>query len=243
MQPLITLSIISHGDVFKVKALLRSLIMHEPDRRFQTIVTDNLGGNDFSGEIFQKATILRNKTPKGFAENHNAAFQQECGEYFCVLNPDILFVQPVFDSLIQKIEQRRADILAPLIVDSQGVVQDSFRNLPSPKEIIARRLFKTPPLQRPSAPLSPDWLAGMFLLMRAETFQALGGFDEKYHLYFEDVDFSARARLAGYRLLLDPSVKVQHDAHRGSRRHLRYLFWHLQSAWKFFSSETYQKVK
>lgn len=242
-QPLLTISIVSHADGEKIKTLLTSLFHHEQDKTYQYLITDNLGSENYSDSAFQKAEIIRNKAPKGFAENHNAAFQKARGQYFCVFNPDILFVEPVFEKLLQHLQQDRADILAPLIVDSKGVVQDSFRRLPSPKEIIARRLFKAPPVQRPAALFSPDWLAGMFLLMRKETFKSLRGFDERYFFYFEDVDFSTRARLAGYRLLLDPFVKVQHDAHRGSRQSLRYLLWHLQSAWKFFSSDTYKKAK
>lgn len=242
-QPLLTISIVSHADAKTIKALLASLFYYEQEKSYQYLITDNLGNEDYSDPVFQNAEIIRNKTRKGFAENHNAAFHKAQGHFFCVLNPDILFVEPVFEKLLQHLQQDRADILAPIIVDSKGVVQDSFRRLPSPKEIVARRLFKTPPVQRPAALFSPDWLAGMFLLMHRETFQQLGGFDERYFFYFEDVDFSTRARLVGHRLLLDPSIKVQHDAHRGSRESLRYLLWHLQSAWKFFSSNTYKKAK
>lgn len=243
MHPFITLSIISHGDLKKVLALLKSIARYENEAKFQMIITDNLGEAGFRGNLPTSILFLSNNTPKGFGYNHNQAFEYARGDYFCVLNPDILFVEPVFETLLQHLKQGRSDILAPLIVDSKGVVQDSFRRLPSPKEIFARRLFKTPSVQRPTALFSPDWLAGMFLLMHRETFQKLDGFDECYHLYFEDVDFCTRARLANYRLLLDPSVKVQHDAHRGSRQSSRYLLWHLQSAWKFFSSDVYRKAK
>ena len=76
-----------------------------------------------------------------------------------------------------------------------------------------------------------------------EIFGALKGFDERYHFYFEDVEFSTRARLAGYRLLLEPAVSAKHDAHRGSRKNLKYLAWHIRSAFRFFTSKTYKKAK
>ncbi len=241
--PLITISIISHRNVKKIKALLHSFFRYEKGDKYQVLITDNLGTEDYSDPVFQKATILQNHVPLGFAQNHNKAFLRAQGEYFCALNPDILFIQSIFDALIQQIEKDQADILAPLIIDQYGVVQDSFRNLPTPGELLLRRLRKKPRIQMPLAPIAPDWLAGMFLLMRAETFCTLDGFDERYHLYFEDVDFSTRARLAGFRLLLDPALQVQHDAHRASHNDLKYLFWHMQSAWNFFSSETYKRAK
>lgn len=243
MHPSITLSITSHGDAPKVRALLESILRHEAQTDYQIIITDNLGDDEFSAPAFRQAIILRNQTRQGFAANHNAAFRHARGDYFCVLNPDILFVQPLLDSLISQIQQNKADILAPLIVDGQGKAQDSFRSLPTPAELISRRLRKKYSVATPTESLSPDWLAGMFLFMRAETFRSLGGFDEKYHLYFEDVDFCTRARLAGLRLVLDPALRVQHDARRGSNRDLKYLFWHLQSAWRFFTSAVYREAK
>ena len=242
-SPLVTLSIVSHRDSEKTNSLLGSIGRYDNLDNIQIIITDNLGEQGFRESLARDVFFLQNDMPKGFAHNHNQAFKYAQGEYFCVLNPDILFIEPVFETLIHLIENDHADIIAPLIVDSKGVLQDSFRKLPSPQELIFRRLGKKQPLKTPSVPISPDWLAGMFLFMRTDTFRALGGFDERYHLYFEDVDFSTRARLAGLRVLLDPALRVQHDAHRGSRRSLKYLFWHMQSAWKFFSSETYREAK
>ena len=243
MPPLLSLSIISHGDLEKVQVLIKSIALYENTKNLEIIVTDNLGENGFQEKLPQNIVFLRNHAPLGFAQNHNQALQRARGEYFCILNPDILFTESVFEPLIAHIENRQADILAPLVVDSQNIIQDSFRNLPKPSEIIARRLGKKEPVRKPSEPISPDWLAGMFLLMRTDTFRALGGFDEGYHLYFEDVDFCTRARLAGLRIVLDPSLRIQHDAHRASKKQIHYLYWHLQSAIRFFSSQVYKDAK
>ena len=241
-SPLITISIISHGDSKKVENLVKSIGDHENLDNIQLIVTENLAEKNTEQKP-ETSIYLQNKTPKGFAKNHNQAFNYVKGEYFCVLNPDIVFLEPVFKHLISHINADRADIVSPMIVDSKNIVQDSFRELPTPQKIIARRLLRKPEVTKPSKKLSPDWLAGMFLFMRADTFKELGGFDERYFLYFEDVDFCVRARFAGLKLLLDPALKVQHDAHRGSQHSIKYLFWHLQSAWRFFTSTTYQKAK
>ena len=241
-SPLITISIISHGDSEKVENLLKSIGNHENLDNIQLIITENLTEKD-TQQKSETSLYLRNKTPKGFAHNHNQAFQHAQGEYFCVLNPDIIFVQPLFEQLIAHIKSQHADIISPLIVDSKNIVQDSFRELPTPAKILARRLFKKQAVIVPDKEISPDWLAGMFLFMRSDTFEQLGGFDERYFLYFEDVDFCVRARLAGYQLLLDTTLKAQHDAHRGSQHSFQYLLWHLHSAIKFFVSETYRKAK
>ena len=81
------------------------------------------------------------------------------------------------------------------------------------------------------------------MFMRSETYRVLNGFDEKYRLYFEDVDFCARAQLAGLKILVDTNIRIQHDAHHASRKNLIYLFWHIQSAFRFFTSPVYKKIK
>jgi GT2 family glycosyltransferase len=243
--PLITISIINHGTAREIEQLLESLFNHEQRDNFQILITDNLG-NDIPDTGYENCTVLRNEEPKGFAHNQNAAFRHARGEYFCVLNPDIVFVQSVFDRLVERITFGQADIVAPLVVDSQGLFQDSFRDLPTPSELIRRRIGrKTHQVQlaKDSETIHPDWMAGMLLLMKAATFEQLGGFDESYYLYMEDVDICTRARLQGLSLVVDAGAKVQHDAHRSSKQSLKYLLWHLQSAWRFFRSPVYKNAR
>ena len=89
----------------------------------------------------------------------------------------------------------------------------------------------------------PDWIAGIFLCMKSKVFEQLRGMDENYYLYFEDVDFSCRAHLAGIRPLLDTRVQAIHEAGRHSRKNFRYLLMHLRSAKRFFLSSTYKEVQ
>lgn len=247
LPPSLTISIVSHRDTKKILRLLASIQEFEQAGSIQVIVTDNLG-DDFpriDPSPWSSLTVLRNEHPMGFASNHNRAFQIAAGKYFCVLNPDVVFVQSIMNYLLGQLESIQTDIIAPLVIDSKGVIQDSFRSLPTPLEIILRRLpgyrFNSSGIQTVQ-PIQPDWIAGTFLLMRSGTYQTLGGMNEKYRLYFEDVEFCTRARLAGLKLTVDPSVRVQHDAHRASHKKLIYLLWHLQSAVRFFTSPTYKKA-
>jgi len=246
MPPLLTLSIVSHGDTEKIRALLASLAEHESPQEIQIILTDNLGNDlpQLDPTSWVSSTILRNKKPQGFAHNHNQAFQHATGEYFCVLNPDILFTETIFPSLINRLRKETA-LIAPLIFDADGILQDSFRQFPSPAELLKRKLpgYRFTPLPPDAQGLiHPDWLAGMFLLMRRDSYEKLGGFDENYHLYFEDVDLCARACDLGLHPLVDTNLRVQHNAQRASRKNIRYLLWHLQSAIRFFRSPVYQEI-
>ena len=246
----LTLSIVSHGDAEKITHLLNSIQKHEPNalERFELILTDNLGSDlpDLDPSPWTSLQILRNKRPLGFAENHNRAFELARGEYFAILNPDLVFDAPVFESLLKQLQTQQADLIAPLIVDETGAVQDSYRPLPTPMELIRRRMpgytFK-PPLPDADGMIHPDWIAGMFWLWRSESYRQLGGMDARYRLYFEDVDICTRARQRGMRLMVTPQVRVRHDAQRSSRRKLYYLFLHTRSAFQFFLSPVYRQIQ
>ena len=246
-SPLVSVSIVSHGDAEPLQALLTSLAAHENAGALQLIITDNLGRDlpEIQPSGWHSVVMLRNARPLGFAANHNVAFQHVGGQYFCVLNPDALFLGSVFRPLMRRFERRECDLAAPIVVDSQGRVQDSFRRLPSPSELVWRRMRRSSLAPEPAAGaiLHPDWVAGTFMLMSSQAFSRLSGFDSRFRLYFEDVDLCTRARLMGMTILVDAGLRLQHDPRRASRTAGRYLLWHVQSALRFFASDVYRRAR
>lgn len=246
-QPVATLSAISHGQTEMAGQMLASLGENAPPFPLEILLTRNLP----AVEAIQTAGLpfevreIHNRHPLGYAANHNQAFVQARGMYFGVLNPDLVFRQDVLTPLVRLLESGQANIVAPALVDRQGVPQDSFRDVPSPVELARRMLFPMQPVRLPEGEslIRPDWIAGMFLLMSSEFFRRLGGFDPKFHLYFEDVDFCCRARLAGFQLAVDPSLRVVHLGQRRSHRDPRHLLWHAISAVHFFTSRTYREAR
>lgn len=244
--PFISISIVSHGDGPELRALLASLASHEPIDRIQLLITDNLLHDlgDVVADGWHSVIMLRPARPLGFARNHNIAFERASGPYFCVLNPDVIFPGGVLLALTELVERGQGHIVAPIMRDSGGQLQDSFRELPSPMRIIRRRLSRQPPpLATAGSLLHPDWVAGTFMLMRGSTFSQLGGFDPRYRLYFEDVDLCTRARLQGLSITVDPRLQVLHDSRRSSRRPGLHFLWHVQSALRFFASPGYRLAR
>lgn len=189
--------------------------------------------------------IHRNEAPRGFGANHNAAFRAASCQYFCVMNPDVRLQGNPFSSLIEQLQQPHAGVAAPLVIGPNGRVEDSARRFPTFPRLAARVLRRrSRPLDYPAAtaPYDVDWVAGMFMLFRAETFRALSGFDERYFLYYEDVDICARLRLTGHRVVVDPGVKIVHHARRSSHRNLRYTWWHVASVARWLMSDPYRRV-
>lgn len=246
-----SLSIVSHGHKELLLLLLKDLAaLGRSD--FEVVLTLNIPeelGIDYNALPFP-VTLIYNLLPKRFAENHNSAFATSHGSYFVVLNPDIRLISDPFDVLLDQVRMDPNSICAPMIVNSNGTPEDSARNFPTPMLLLKKLLSKVLKgthikdfVPTESAVSMPDWVAGMFIVVPRTIYRNLGGLDERYRMYYEDVDFCARARLAGYQVTVNGFTKVIHDAQRDSHRNVRYLVWHLQSALRFFTSKVFLKIQ
>ena len=188
--------------------------------------------------------IIRNERPKGFGANHNQAFRRFPSELFCVVNPDIRLNDDPFDTLVRCLVETGAALAAPVVVNPQGGIEDSVRRFPTPFRIAGKAfgLGRNGDYALSSRPFSPDWVAGMFMLFQSSIFQELGGFDERFFLYYEDVDICARLRLSGRDIVACPWVRVIHAARRESHRNPQYLTWHLVSISRFFCSLVFVRL-
>ncbi len=233
------MSVVSHGQGKLAKLLLNDLAAHSA-RMIDVVLTVNIGEKlpfdvkDYSFPI----RVIKNPIPKGFGANHNSAFGESRSEYFCVLNPDIRFNSDPFSALLVSLQDDYVGVVAPLVVGTEGIIEDSARRIPTPFRILSKLFIreKKPDYVIGREPVYPDWVAGMFMLFPYQVFERMGGFDERYFLYYEDVDLCSRLRLAGYQIVLIPEVSVVHDARRESHRNFRYLRWHLRSIMRFFLS-------
>ena len=185
--------------------------------------------------------LIRNPLPKGFGANHNAAFKHVITAWFCVLNPDIRLQGDPFPALLSVLRAPEIGIVAPLIRNPAGTIEDSARKYPTPMGILRKALGRArlPDYDIRDTPLQVDWLAGMFLVLRTETFALARGFDEGYFLYYEDVDLSWRLRGKGLAAMLVPAAQAVHDARRQSHRNMRYLVWHICSMLRFFAKRVF----
>lgn len=244
-------SIVSHGQGGLVALLLDDLECHCRDFSLFVTITFNIPETVcFDAQNFSfPVKMIHNLNPKGFAANHNAAFRSELmtnpSSYFCVINPDIRFPENVFARLLLLLEGTSGvGVVAPLVRDPVGKVEDSGRRFPNLLTPLIRFLGanREPDYKILSTRIAPDWVAGMFLLFPSSVYELLGGFDERYFLYYEDIDLCARLRLKGYRVILEPATSVVHDAHRDSHHKAQYFWFHLRSIIRLFSSPLYWRA-
>jgi N-acetylglucosaminyl-diphospho-decaprenol L-rhamnosyltransferase len=190
----------------------------------------------------------------GYGRAANAGIDACTGELVVVANPDIVWSVGSLDALVAASERwPRAGSLGPLILTPTGELYPSARELPSLGRGIghalcgwwwpsnpwtkAYRLEHEPPSER-----AVGWLSGSCLLLRREAYDAVGGFDPAYFMYFEDTDLGARLGQAGWSNVLVPDAVVTHfgghatsrvadqmlrEHHASARRYLfrRYSGW------------------
>jgi N-acetylglucosaminyl-diphospho-decaprenol L-rhamnosyltransferase len=235
----LTLSVVSHAQAGLVAQLLGD-IAAQVGSRPTVVATVNIPEPlPFKAADFPfPLEIVHNALPKGFGANHNAAFARCRTPFFCILNPDIRLASDPFPALLATLQGDPALALAaPLVRSPAGEIEASSRRFPTPSFILRKALLgppSEPDYPIGERPLSPDWVGGMFMLLRAEAFRQVGGFDERYFMYYEDVDLCARLQDAGFGVVLDPAAEAIHAARRDSHRRPRHLGWHLRSMLRFW---------
>lgn len=242
MDLLGTLSIVSHGHGRLIENLLNDLTRQSGIGRWRIMVTINIPERIEAVPGLDMA-FIENTEPKGFGANHNACAEQAEGRLFVIVNPDIRIDDP---QCLEKIAagdwDGAAALRAPVVLSPAGEREDSVRKNLSISNLIARSRHKEPGWEVDPVKTKFFWLAGMFLIARLDQFRAIGGFNDRFRLYCEDYDLSARWRTNGGIVEIMEGITVVHDARRDSHRSLRHLRWHVASLAQVWCSPVFWKI-
>lgn len=230
-----TISIVSHNQDGLIQIVLDDIARLCADA--EIIVTHNLRpGSPLTHPKDLHSRQIENTHPQGFGANHNAAFKHCSTAFFCIANPDVHLTADPFPALLTCMNDPQVGVVAPMVVTPQGEYDGNARRFPTTLRLLNNLVHRDDARYEgfSDAPIPVEWAAGMFLLFRAEAFEAVGGFDEDFHLYYEDVDICTRLWKAGWKVLLHPGVQVVHDAQRTSHWNFRYMRWHIASMARYF---------
>jgi len=184
---------------------------------------------------------------RGFGSGHNAVFNQyrkRC-EYVLICNPDISFTRGQVDELYHYCQRRQCGLAIPKVVYPDGSLQHGCKLLPTPWQLFMRRFgasfsrgmnhsYELQQANYNTGFFAPS-LSGCFMLISSEALNAIGGFDERYFLYMEDVDLSRRVCTTNLPVEYCPSSTVVHESQRRSYRDFTFLLYHITSAIKYFN--------
>ena len=227
-----TISIVSHGNFFEIRELLSDL--NQLKLKLFVILTLNIPEKiNIKKYNNLEIKIIKNRVKKGFGENHNQAFQFCKTKTFMVINPDVRLLNVDIIGLI-KILNNKIKIVAPTPINAQGKFLINGRKFPTLLEVMYRFFLKPNIVTDNYFNEYPDWVSGMFMVIDTKIYNNLGGFDENFYMYFEDVDICKRLRKKGYEVFQSKNDKVIHEGKRKSNKNLKFFIYHLKSLIRYF---------
>lgn len=264
MNALLSIVIVSHKTPDLLRACIMSLQKTVRKTPYEIIAVDSESDGTTPRMLardFPAVRCLAFGENTGYGRGVNSGLAAASGEYFLVLNPDVQATEGAVDDLVSFLRnesgKRNIGLVGPKLLNSDGTFQPSTFRFYTPWTILARRtpLCKLPffkrdlarffmedkRLERAKKEEAVEWLRGSTLLTSREAVRKVGPMDERFFMYFEDVDWARRFWENGYKVVYYPKSVMYHQYLRKSHRFGIFdaLFnkmtrWHIASALKYF---------
>jgi GT2 family glycosyltransferase len=229
----ISILIVNYRTYDELSACLGSLHPFLADD-VEVIVVDHISDPAAAERVLQRFSWIRMMpvaTNPGFAAGVNRAARVATGTHLLLLNPDCIVDGDAAHILVAWMDDHpRVAVVGGLVRERDGSVQASARAFPNlttgvagrttwltrmwPSNPWTRRNLVGRPDQR--GPIEVDWVSGACMMIRREAFDAVGGMDERFFLYWEDADLCVRLKRAGWLTVYYPAVGITHLTGRGS---------------------------
>jgi GT2 family glycosyltransferase len=180
----------------------------------EIVVVDNDSTDDSLDRLGSppRVTIVRAGRNLGFAAGVNLGARRCTGRLLLLLNPDVRVLPGAIATTADYLDGHPdVGIAGPLLVDGRGRWQPSAGRLGALGHVVLDTRFARRPILRTR---SVGWIHGAFLLMPRALFDAVGGLDEAYFMYGEDLDLCSRVRTAGYRTIVVAEARAVHYGNR-----------------------------
>ncbi len=202
----------------------------------EIIVVDNISPDDSCAmvkEKFPKVILIENKENVGFSKANNQGVAIAKGKYVLILNPDTVVAEDTFAKILSFAEKKKnLGILGVKLVDGTGnFLPESKRGLPTPKVAFNKMFGISNPTKgkyyathlKEDETGTIDILVGAFMLIEREKYNEIGGFDEEYFMFGEDIDISYKMLKKGYKNYYYPNTQILHYKGESTAKNAKYL--------------------
>ena len=232
-----------------VRSLLADTSAGHPPR---VVVVDNGSSDGSAAEVdrsFPAVTVLHPGANLGYARAANIGIEATDAQVVAVCNPDLEVTVGAAAALLRRLGSE-ADLgaIGPMILNTDGSIYPSARSVPRVRDAIGHGLlglvWPTNPFTRryrqldadPSRPRDVDWVSGAAVWLRREALTTVGGWDERYFMYVEDVDLCWQLRQRGWRVAYEPGAVITHVQGATTAKHpYRMIAEHHRSLYRFAS--------
>jgi GT2 family glycosyltransferase len=222
------------------------------------IVVDN-NSSDNTADVLKTLDVnsILSEQNLGFGRAVNLGFNNSIGPYILILNPDTILHDP--ESLVKIYEfirdNQQCGIAAPALVYTDGETQISARTIPRRRDFLFGRgspLFKLRITRESDAgyiipkdnnPVEVPAVSATAIMLRSSIFKEIGGFDERFFMYLEDIDLCKRISEKNLKVYLLPEVKITHHWRKSSSQFpVKTMVYHHVSVFKYFVKHEKQQV-
>lgn len=215
---------------------IESVLKNVKIKQLRFIVVDNKS-NDLPEKItetFPEVYLIKNPKNLGFGKAINIALKYTTSEYILLLNPDSEVKDRTFACIFDYLEMHTdISVAGPMVLDSDGSLQGSARRFPTAwTSIFGRKspltkLFPNNPITKKEFlcfncdkdnAIDVDWVSGACMIVRRKTIKQIGGFDERFFLYWEDTDLCKRIKESGGRVVYYPKTCIFHSVGKSSEK-------------------------
>jgi N-acetylglucosaminyl-diphospho-decaprenol L-rhamnosyltransferase len=221
-MPLVDVVVVAYNSAANLRACIEPLTAAADLR---VLVVDNASSDDGAATVQDlPVTLVSSPTNVGFAAGSNLGWRSGNAPYVLFLNPDASVDPTGVRALAEAASDPAIGAVAPRIVDSDGAVEYSQHRFPTLSSVLIQALLldRIPGLgnrehgdvtdpQAYESQGSPDWVGGACLLLRRSTLEWLGGFDERFFMYAEDMDLCRRIRDLGLDVRFVPAIEIRHE--------------------------------
>jgi GT2 family glycosyltransferase len=233
----LSVSVVSYRTPTLLRQCLQALERERGQVDLDVTVVDNASGDGSSDLVrseFPWVRLLCNMTNVGFGAAHNQALADAAGTFWLILNSDAAPYPGALRTLLAYLETHpRVAVAGPQLRLPDGEIQPSRRRFPSlatlfvestqvqrwsPRNRLLDRFYMN---DRPAdRPQEVDWLVGACLCVRGAAARQIGGFDERFFMYSEELDWCRRFRAAGWTIAYVPQARVGHLEGASARQNL-----------------------
>ncbi|MGE0464329.1 MAG: glycosyltransferase family 2 protein [Vicinamibacterales bacterium] len=232
-SPTLAIVVVTYNSRAEIGECLDSVVGRTAPYEAEVVVVDNQstdGTPALVRERWPAARVIDAGGNLGFARANNLGIAATASEYVLLLNPDTIVPPGAIRALVHALEQNAdAAVAGPRLVDGTGAAELSFGPAISPWGEVKQKLMMmlyhrgVGPVARHVERRSREagdraWVSGACLLVRRSDLEAVGGLDERFFMYTEDVDLCTSVRARGRRVLFVPAAEVTHLRGRSASR-------------------------